>query len=72
MNWTEEKPSSPGWYWYKEIGKNRDEPMMAWVFGTTNLFYACRYGPHELLAFRDPHRVEECPGVWCGPIAVPE
>ena len=71
MTWTTHKPTVSGWYWYQENGKNMDLPMPAWVFDTTNMLYACRYGPHELLAFREAHRVDDCDGLWWGPVEVP-
>ncbi len=71
MTWTTSKPTVPGWYWYKEAGKNVGLPMPASVFGNS-ILYACRYGPHELLQFREAHRLDECPGLWWGPVSVPE
>ena len=71
LTWTKERPVKEGWYWYQEDGKNMDSPMPAWIFDASSIRYACRYGPHELLCFREPHRLDECPGQWCGPIEVP-
>ncbi len=65
--WTLEKPTRSGWYWYHEAGKNQDRPMRALVFETRAIRYASRFAAHELQSFRDPHRVEECPGSWVGP-----
>jgi hypothetical protein len=32
LSWTRNKPTRPGWYWYRERGVNLDFPMTAWVF----------------------------------------
>jgi hypothetical protein len=66
--WTPERPIRPGWYWYHEPGKNEDRPMMALVFVTREIRYASRFAAQELRSYRDPHRVEECPGSWVGPL----
>ena len=72
MTWTTNKPTASGRYWYKEVGKNTDLPMPTWVFDTSGILYACRYGAHEIFMFRETHRLDECPGLWWGPISVPE
>ncbi len=72
MTWTHTYPTSGRWYWSRETGLNLDEPLLAWVFDTSGSLYACRYGPHDLLCFREPHRLDGCLGQWCGPWEVPE
>jgi hypothetical protein len=65
---TPDKPTRPGWYWYQEAGRNGDAPMSTWVFVSGTSRYAMRFASDELQSFRDPHRLEECPGWWSGPI----
>ena len=47
MTWTKDKPSSPGWYWYRQPDFNMDKPMSAWVFDSHRLFYAQLMPVHE-------------------------
>ena len=72
MNGTQYKPTLAGWYWYQEAGKNFDKPMTVWVFGDVHRLYACRFGPHELPEYREAHQLDECPGLWLGPIEPPK
>ena len=32
MIWTTEKPSCPGWYWWKPEGESNLRPELCWVF----------------------------------------
>jgi hypothetical protein len=72
MNWTTATLTVSGWYWYRELGKNMDFPMAAWLFDTSGILYASRVRPHGILQFREPHRIEKCEGMWWGPMKVPE
>lgn len=46
--------------------------MTAWVFGEASRFYACRYGSRELPDYREACQLDECPGMWFGPVEVPD
>ncbi len=60
MKWTTEKPTTPGWYWYKGAG-----------YSTTLYVYTANGG-----LFVEDHDytgpVQGYPGEWAGPIPEPE
>ncbi len=47
MTWTLQKPTKPGWYWYREPGLNLDKPMPAWVYQSGQVLYVKLCGAHE-------------------------
>ena len=48
MTWTSDKPSSPGWFWYREPGDfNMGKPCPAWVFGSFRSMYATVIAVHS-------------------------
>ena len=65
MSWTLQKPTTPGWYWFREPGLNLDKPMPAWVYQTGQILYVKLCGAHE--AFEDT-RLTDLKGEWAGPI----
>ena len=60
------KPTLPGWYWYKQAGKNMDKPMPVLVCDTSDILYACRFGADEVPNYREMRNLEDCPGRWFG------
>ncbi len=62
MKWTTEKPTAPGWYWYKGAGY----PTILYVYTETFI---------GSLFVEDPDYggpVQGYPGEWAGPIPEPE
>jgi hypothetical protein len=68
MTWTLQKPTKPGWYWYREQALNLDKPMPAWVYQSGQVLYVKLCGAHEDLEERG---VNELNGEWAGPISPP-
>jgi len=56
---------------YKQAGKNMDKPMPVLVFDTSDILYACRFGADEVPNYREVRNLEDCPGLWWGPVDVP-
>ena len=46
--WTTDKPTTPGWYWYREPGLNLDTPCPAWVFDVKPRLYATVAGSSRI------------------------
>lgn len=67
-----DQPTTPGWYWYEEDGKNLGKPMPVWVFDTLGILYACRMAPHEPVEFHHSRRLAQCEGRWLGPVESPQ
>ncbi len=69
FTWSTDKPTTPGWYWYRESGMNLGEPMRAWVFDSDHMFHA-----HLMPVQGEPVEKEltRCPGEWAGPIEPPQ
>lgn len=60
--WTTQKPTSPGWYWYRS---NREEPKCV------EFVYVDSFG----LLFNDsrlPRNLDDWPGEYAGPIPMPD
>ena len=68
MNWSTEKPTRPGWYWFREPGLNLDKAMPAWVYQTGHIFYVKLCGVHEEF---EEKRLNDLKGEWAGPISPP-
>ena len=64
MHWTNEKPTSPGWYWWRE---HRDSaPVVVYVYrGSAGLFVHLDTGELRKLENDSIH------GQWAGPISEP-
>lgn len=62
-NWTREVPSTPGYYWYWQDGKNRAELIE--VFAVTHGHTLSFGGHNRAWARRNP-------GYWQGPIELPQ
>jgi hypothetical protein len=76
LEWTNEKPTADGWYWYRKPGFNMGKPCPAWVYvvrhdrgGGGQIVYVHLMPPHD----REPvtKRVSDCNGEWAGPMEVP-
>ena len=63
MKWTDEKPSEPGWYWYKPAG-GRKVPYILEVVSIRSRFLGRT--PNGLTP------VDYSFGQWSGPIPEPE
>src|SRR5687768_17157649 len=75
MTWTSDKPSSPGWYWYREPGDfNMGKPCPAWVFGSFRSMYATVIAVHspDPAARTVTKNIKDCEGEWYGPLEVPK
>ena len=68
MTWTIDKPSSSGWYWYREPGFNMDKPCPAWVFDSHQLIYVSLMAVHSEPVVKN---VNDSSGEWSGPMEVP-
>lgn len=70
MNWTADKPVTPGYYWYRRIEKAMpgisSRPRIIYV--NTNLCVP----QFNLWEYKEPVSVKEYKGEWCGPIPEPE
>jgi hypothetical protein len=64
MNWTEEKPTKEGWYWHKIIHHSR--PRVLHVFKLAGELVV------DNMKWSSPAKVEDCRGLWAGPIEEPE
>ena len=53
MTWTMQKPTQPGWYWYREPGLNLDKSMPAWGCLTGQILYVKLCGVHKSLKRSD-------------------
>ncbi len=66
MNWTSEKPSKPGWYWYRAT--DQGEPSIERVVVDR------RHGRTCMVLEDGPEGLEEVAlygGEWFGPLEVP-
>lgn len=74
MTWTTEKPTQPGWYWYK---KGRHRPFIVEIFKGEIFGYHGTDGK-ELIVDQNEFvrdldsRVRKMNGQWAGPIFPPE
>ena len=62
MKWTSEKPTKPGWYWYR--GETDLNELIIWVSSDLRVVYPAS------LNFKS-FAVDEVPGQWAGPIEPP-
>lgn len=76
MNWTKERPTAPGWYWYRGEYAVGGGPQPAVVYvRRSDAGDACDntdsplVGQQPLMDYADP--LEDYPGEWCGPIEPP-
>jgi hypothetical protein len=62
MTWTTQKPTRPGWYWYRDL-----------PFRTEFVVNVCELVTGELFASADgfDQYVERLSGEWAGPLEVP-
>ena len=72
MTWTKDKPSSLGWYWYRQPDFNMDKPMPAWVFDSHRLFYVQLMPVHEPSNAPVAKNVKDYDGEWYGPMEAPK
>jgi hypothetical protein len=72
LDWIFDKPSRPGWYWYRERGMNLDFPMPAWVFDQPPFLYVSLFAVHERERYRHVKQVKHYSGEWWGPFEVPK
>jgi hypothetical protein len=56
MTWTTEKPTVPGWYWYREI---EGEPEILSIYKDNGQLLISGIG------------LQEFPGEWAGPLEPP-
>ena len=65
MNWTDKKPTQPGWYWYRAAGE--------WEAIIVNVNYEFLDG-FEVLCVGTSERYwsDTMRGQWAGPIMEPE
>lgn len=65
MKWTHEKPTAPGWYWYK----NADDeiPEIACVISKGGELYLSFFGEYTFEV-----ELADCLGEFAGPIPKPE
>jgi hypothetical protein len=69
MNWSIEKPSDQGWYWYRETPTGNPHPVM--VFATSgSQLYVWPIDNMELTAVT--RYLDHCMGEFAGPIFPPE
>lgn len=66
MIWTHEKPTQPGWYWWRNTGLS--------VVGRTQVCKVSIYKGKYRAMFIDGERplVADLAGEWAGPIEEPE
>jgi hypothetical protein len=72
MTWTTEKPTTSGWYFYRESGKNLDKPMVAWVFTSGKFIYVSLFLPHGQMPYTETGQTKDFSGEWWGPVEVPK
>ncbi len=72
LAWTFDKPTRPGWYWYKERGVNLDYPMPAWVFDQPPFVCVLLFAVQERDKYRQVKQVKEYAGEWWGPFGAPK
>jgi len=63
LTWTTEKPTQPGWYWWRK--SRRHEIEIAKLWDVDNIYGQFHQDPHVF-------RVDEVGGEWAGPLAPPE
>lgn len=67
MKWTTEKPTEPGWYWMREIGKPQFPPIIRQVKRAAPL------GVLVLVTWSSSCVISEIDyAEWAGPIELPE
>ena len=72
MTWTSTKPTTGGWYFYREPGKNMDEPMAAWVFHHPPFLFVTLCPVQEMKRVLHTTRVTDHDGEWWGPVDLPK
>ena len=63
MKWTTDKPTVPGWYWWRSDSKRG--PIVVNVYRLSKI-WCCSFPDDE------PCPVNYAKGEWAGPIAEPE
>ncbi len=68
MTWTSSKPTTPGWYWWREPEHNDNTPEICHVYkdeqtGELRVFWTTDCTFADLLTEYD--------GEWCGPLELP-
>jgi hypothetical protein len=69
--WSSCPPVVSGWYWYKEPGRNQDQPMAAQVFWDGETLQASMFLSQGETPRRESGKAEDFPGDWCGPVGMP-
>lgn len=65
MTWTTNKPTTPGWYWWR---RNKDKNLTCHEIG-----YRHEHDGLWILSLPDEYvRIDEYGGEWAGPIPEPE
>ena len=72
MSWTLDKPLAIGWYFYRDLGKNGDKPMAAWVYMKRAVVYVYIFSPHTELPSIDHGLLKDFSGEWWGPVEMTE
>lgn len=65
--WTNEQPTVPGWYWWRETTNH--EPAVLKVY---KFWVMPPHGGKYVLATTSQHLVEYMNGQWAGPIEEPK
>jgi hypothetical protein len=63
MNWTTQKPTTPGWYWWRDVG--RSHGVVVQVDPETGTVSSSGTGEYRLLK-------EIVGGEWFGPLEQPQ
>ena len=64
MNWTKERPTKAGWYWYQGPHEQSEPEVLAVEFDDEfDRFVQFGVGPQAW--------VDECNGQWAGPLEPP-
>jgi hypothetical protein len=69
MNWTAEKPTKIGWYWYHDPDVNMGKPTPAWVFDANRMMWVTLCAVHSKSETRS---LSHCHGHWAGPLIPPD
>lgn len=73
MRYTKNKPETPGWYWYVELGELRTNGTIVHVFMRPGHNYLCvQVEPQGFATKRDFRPVHRMHGDWAGPIVEPQ
>lgn len=68
MQWTTDKPTTPGWYWWREPHCSAQIVLILLGGGRNRKrLFMVRLGESDA-----PPILEHVPGAWAGPIAEPE